>query len=239
MRRRLKSLGVAILCLAIVAAGAGVVFSRVYWGYWTRPPSIALWVHELRSVDALGFVACAPDQPARVERVSASEVHASGASYNESPRDYPGYQLLAALELAGTALPQATVSAADGQRLCDALFESGAVVKGDPGYEYASSVRGFVVTGPTASGARAWIWSAIGGEVSNDHHPVYDLEFSDASVLTRSHVYFEDVAGIEGARWHLVAIVVFLGGTLLLTAGFVVVSIVMWMTRVARRHLSR
>jgi len=68
------------------------------------------------------------------------------------------------------------------------LFASGIVLSGAPEYRYARFVRGFVVGGRTRADEHVSIWSAIGGEVSNDHHPVYDLQFSDGGVLTRSHL---------------------------------------------------
>jgi hypothetical protein len=112
------------------------------------------------------------------------------------------------------------------------LFASGIVLSGAPGYNYARFVRGFAVSGRTRAGERAWIWSAIGGEVSNDRHPVYDLMFSNSGTLTRSHLYFEDIAGFEGLRWHVVAVVVFIAGALLFT---VIISIVVTARFVARR----
>jgi len=66
--------------------------------------------------------------------------------------------------------------------------------------------------------------SAIGGEVSNDHHAVYDLQASDTGAVRNVHVYYEDIAGIEGVRWYVVAGVVFVAGTLFLTALFILVS---------------
>ena len=82
--------------------------------------------------------------------------------------------MLAAVE--ATRLPTSTgvLTLADANKACTGLFESGAVVRATPGYEgpYARYIRGFLVDGRTASGERVWIMSAIGGEVSNDHHAV-------------------------------------------------------------------
>jgi hypothetical protein len=76
--------------------------------------------------------------------------------------------------------------------------------------------------------------SAIGGEVSNDHHAVYDLQASDTGAVRKVHVYYEDIAGIEGVRWYVVAGVVFVAGTLFLTALFILSS-----GRLAARGLGR
>jgi len=124
------------------------------------------------------------------------------------------------------------VVAQDASSICEGLFASGLVLQGAPGYEYARYARGFLVAGRTSSNKRAWILSAIGGEVSNDHHPVYEIQFADGGALTRSHVYFEDIAGIEGARWYVVSAVVFIAGALLFTA---TLGIVLSARFVARR----
>jgi hypothetical protein len=126
---------------------------------------------------------------------------------------------------------------ADANKACTGLFESGAVVRATPGYEgpYARYIRGFLVDSRTASGERAWIMSAIGGEVSNDHHAVYDLQVSDTGAVRKVHVYYEDIAGSEGVRWYVVAGVVFVAGTLFLTALFILMS----SGRLAARGLGR
>ena len=64
--------------------------------------------------------------------------------------------------------------------------------------------------------------SGIGGEVANDHHAVYDLQFSDSGVATRVNVDYEDIAGIEGARWYVVAVIVFVARHVVLGGLFIV-----------------
>jgi hypothetical protein len=67
--------------------------------------------------------------------------------------------------------------------------------------------------------------------VTYEVHPVYDLMFSSSGTLTRSHFYFEDIAGLEGLRWHIVAVVVFIAGALLFTAIFSIVVTARFVTR--------
>jgi hypothetical protein len=221
--------------LAIIAIVTGMIFSRLYWGYWIHPPSLVPWVYQLQSVEARGFVECKPDTVARAHDIPDSDLHQGAAAYRESQKDYPGYQLLAALEVTQLPIAQAILADRDANMLCQGLFASGIVLSGAAGYEYARYVRGFVVNGRTRSGERVWIWSAIGGEVSNDHHPVYDLEFSNSGTLTRSHLYFEDIAGFEGTRWYVICIVVFVAGALLFAAIFSIVVTARFVTRRLRR----
>jgi hypothetical protein len=216
---------VATTGLVLLAVASGLLFSKVYWGYWLTPPSVLPWVQELRSAEAVRYVQCEPDKAAKVETVPESEIRAGALAYLEFPQHYPGYQLYAALHLAGIPVLQTAQTAPAPpavQPICDRLFESSFIVNGDPGYQYARFIRGALVTGNRRSGEHTAILSAIGGEVSNDHHPVYDVQFVDPGSQQwqplRHHVYFEDIAGVEGARWYVAFLFVFVAGTLFLTA---------------------
>ena len=231
MNKNWRRVVLGVAGLAIIAMASGMIVSRLNWGYWVRPPSIVSWVDELQSVESRGYVECEPHMPARARNIPDSALHQGAAAYRESQKDYPGYQLLAALEDTRRTIARDAVVDRDANKLCEGLYASGIVLSGAPGYKYARFVRGFVVSGPTEAGERVWIWSAIGGEVSNDHHPVYDLMFSSGGTLTRSHLYFEDVAGLEGLRWHIVSVVVFIAGALLVTAIFSIVEAARFVAR--------
>jgi len=209
----------------IAAIVTGLAFSRVYWGYWIAPPSIKPWVQQLQAADGIVFLECQPHTAAAVKGVPPDERQRSAEWYRESSRDYPGYQVLAAVEATRLPISTAVFTPADANKACTGLFDSGVVVGPKPGYEgpYARYVRGFLVDGRTTSGERVWIMSAIGGAVSNDHHAVYDLRFSDSGAVRNVHVYYEDIAGIEGARSYVVAGVVFVAGTLFLGTLFLLV----------------
>ena len=56
------------------------------------------------------------------------------------------------------------------------------------------------------------------------NHAVYDLQFSDSGAVTKVDVYYEDIAGIEGVRWYVVAVIVFVAGTLFLAVLFIVAT---------------
>ena len=221
-----RGAGAATLGVLIAATVSGLGFSKVYWGYWFDPPSIVPWVQQLQTADAIVFVECQPGTAPTVKEVPVDERRRSAGWYRESSRDYPGYQVRAAVD--ATRLPVSTnlFSAADASKACTGLFASGAVVDPAPGYNgpYARYIRGFLVDGRKPSGERVWIFSGIGGEVANDHHAVYDLQFSDSGAVTKVHVYYEDIAGIEGVRWYVVAVIVFVAGMLLLASLFIVVS---------------
>jgi hypothetical protein len=66
---------------------------------------------------------------------------------------------------------------------------------------------------------------AVSDLTDDDLGAVYHLQFSDKGALTRGHVYYEDIAGIEGARWYVVAVLVFVAGAVLSTATLAFLSI--------------
>jgi len=232
-----RYVGAAMLAVAIAAIVTGLGFSKVYWGYWIEPPSIVPWIQQLQTAETIVFVQCQPGTVPTVKEIPADERRQSAGWYRESSRDYPGYQVLAAVE--ATKLPVSTkvFDVGDANKVCAGVYASGVVVDPTPGFSgpYARHIRGFLVDGRTRSGERVWIFSGIGGEVSNDHHAVYDLQFSDSGAVMKVHVYYEDIAGIEGLRWYPVAVFVFVAGTLFLAALFIVVST----GRFAARRLAR
>ncbi len=74
----------------------------------------------------------------------------------------------------------------------------------DKGYEEHFYMNGFAITGQSATGQSLLYLSIFGGQVSNDHHPFYELlfNFSDGHYeLIDSQVFYVDVAGIEGMEF--------------------------------------
>lgn len=235
MVRSTRRLTSGILGVLIVSLVSGMLFSKLYWGYWISPPSVVPWVRDLQSAEGVVYVKCEPAKAVSVKAVTEADLGEGASAYRETPWDYPGYQLLAALQATRTPIPQDGPIASRVEQVCDRLFRSGVVLEGDPGYQYARFVRGFLVVGRTRSNEPTVIWSAIGGEVSNDHHPVYDLQFAGSGRLMRSHVYFEDVAGIEGLRWWVVSLLVFVVGVVFLVAAWVAISVMGFAARRLRK----
>jgi hypothetical protein len=234
----LRTFGV-VAGLTILSVAAGALVSKLYWGYWFDPPSVSAWVDDLRSVDAVSYLFCEPGQPARVEPLSDGTLQNLAAKYLDAPHDYPGCQLLAVLHAAGHRVPAVTPAASAAQPLCDELLRSRFIVDAEPGYEYARFVRGFLALGTRRSGDHVAVLSAIGGEVSNDHHAVYDVEFVERGAqrweVLRHDQYFEDIAGLEGMRWFPIGFSFFTGGLALAAAA----SLVVWSARFSAKQLRR
>ena len=80
------------------------------------------------------------------------------------------------------------------------------------------------------AGQRLAILSAKSGELSNDHYGLYDVRFAESQPTrwhaTAHHVYFEDIAGVEGLRWWVAAIDLFIAGTLVVVMLMVAWSLV-------------
>jgi hypothetical protein len=222
MAKLWRRLIVIVAGLLVLSLAVGMGFSRWYWHYWISPPSVLAWVENFEQVDAVVDVGCEPFQPAESVVVSESDVHRLGIAYLGSPKDYPGDQLWAPVYVTGKQVGRGNVAPITVQAICDELFGSGFVVAGEPGYRWARRRHGNLAAGPSRTGERVYVLSLLGGEASNDHHPVYDVEFvhtgSQRLRIARHHEYFEDVAGAEGLRWFPVALLTFIAGGLVLVA---------------------
>jgi hypothetical protein len=238
---------VLVTGLLMLSVAVGVVFSRLYWHYWISPPSVLSWVDNFETIEAIVDVECEPLQTAQSALVSESDLHRLALAYLESPKDYPGGQLWAAIHATSKPVGRANVAPTMVQAICDDLFSSGFVVDGDPGYPLTRRLQGHLAAGRSRKGEQLHIVSLLGGEMSNDHHPVYDVEFmqtgSERRRVTRHHAYFEDIAGIEGMRWFPMAVWTFLAGMLVLGATYMGAYLFLFARRLtsawSRRRLSR
>lgn len=214
MSRAIRRVAAVVVALALASVTGGLVFSKWYWGYWVSPPTVASWLDELATVESISATYCKPGVPVSVEPIASSDIPKFANLYRRSPADYPNERGFAALVEAGIRTAPATVSRADAQAICDATQAATFLVAAEPGYRYGRHISALLVTGMTASGQHVAILSAKSGELSNDHFGLYDVRFAESPPArwhaNAHHVYFEDIAGIEGARWWFAAIVFFL-----------------------------
>jgi hypothetical protein len=242
-----RRLFVLVTGLVMLSVAVGVVFSRLYWHYWISPPSVLSWVDNFETIEAIVDVECEPLQTAHSALVLESDLHRLALAYLESPKDNPGGQLWAAIHATSKSVGRANVAPATVQAICDDLFGSGFVVGGEPGYPLTRRLQGNLAAGRSRTGEQLHIVSLLGGETSNDHHPVYHVEFvqtgSERGRLRRHHAYFEDIAGIEGMRWFPMALWTFIAATLVLGATYMGTYMFLFARRLtsawSRRRLSR
>jgi hypothetical protein len=93
--------------------------------------------------------------------------------------------------------------------LYELIQSSGVLVEPDQGYEERSAwMYGLALEAEGRDGSRLLFLELLGGEVSNDHHPAYELLFRAAPGTARFQLvsvnqWFFDVAGIEGMEWYV------------------------------------
>jgi hypothetical protein len=89
-------------------------------------------------------------------------------------------------------------SARDARTLASALASEGLVVPAEPGYTGDQTLRGALVVGRTPEGRRVLLVGLAGPEISNDHHPYYELLLdADTGQVVGSRRFYWDFAGVE------------------------------------------
>jgi hypothetical protein len=206
----------------VIASFVGALFvSRWYWGYWMFPPAMDQRVATARRVVSATHVYPLPavgEAPARLEFLAVDPQFGPSEKV-PLDEDYPfrGRDLLALRK--GGAMP-AQPATMPVERL-DPFYRSlqnseVLLVDGSGGTEIEGTV--FELEG--SAGEPLLFVSGNGSQVSNDHYPYYEMLFSAADpakpVLLSSRRFYYDVAGMEGAQWHVILIVCAALGILLI-----------------------
>lgn len=191
----------------VIATAFGVfllstcITSRLYWGYWLTPPAsdaTARHLSEVTSFTSFWQSGILSGRPA-LSRAASQVNYVSGEA--------PGGRLPAALVKRGL-LPasERPVDASVLRSFTAALAEAGLLRHGDPGYEHAAELQGHVAVGKGQDGRVLYVAALVGGEVSNDHRPYYEVVAeptgTDRVTIRRYSFYWWDLAGAEGlAHW--------------------------------------
>jgi hypothetical protein len=203
----------ATLLLAFVTSA---VWSRCYWGYFFTRPSTAEAVRGLAAVHGISVVEC--DLSTVRPQCSLSSERSVTEAITSCRKD-PYYCLKGRIAVgsadAGLLPPNPSPITNDTLRQVEAAFaDRSLLVPSDDGYDGNRGLGGIVATGQSLDGEPVIAVGFSGGQVSNDHHPYYELRLSVAEhavhVLRRS-VFFFDVAGVEGLEWRQA----FIGGSIL------------------------
>ena len=203
-----RSLLLAPLAIVAISLVAMATASRVYWGYWFRPPSSEGTAACLASLDR--FTSNRPGGPAAS---GPAALMREAASVNYLSGEIPLGRLAAALvrrqlipassePVAPSLLPAITAS----------LAAAGVLRTGDPGYPNAGRLQGHIAVGRNSCGQPIVLAALNGSEASNDHYPYYEAAFDVSPrgelVLSRLRFYWFDFAGIEGLLGCLTAVAV-------------------------------
>jgi hypothetical protein len=138
-------------------------------------------------------------------------------------------------EFGNRSLPVGSQTPMSSERLAaiwHALDAANLLLGGGPDYPDTKSLFGYAGTAKLQDGADVVFAAVMGSEYANDHYPYYEVVFEqrpEGLVIINSLWFFEDIAGIEGARWYGVSVL----ACMLLTPTLLIV----W--PIGRRWLSR
>jgi len=205
-----------IVCLAFLVS---IVFSKYYWGYFFHRPAVLAELKDVTKV--VSIIPVATEQTPTGEYHFVANADSSITDRIAYARKDPYYSLderiLVYLE-EKYLLPEGIATSLDPYaNLYDLLLETGLLAKAQGGYTSAGLLRGVIVEARNTSGSQLVFLSATGGQVSNDHYPCYEMAFerrpqSDQLTFIRGQRFFFDVAGIEGAEWFVIWLLISLIG---------------------------
>jgi hypothetical protein len=207
-----------VACLAFLIS---IVFSKYYWGYFFRRPAVLAELDDVTSVTSI--VPVTTEQTPTGEYRFVVNADFSIVDQIAYARADPYYNLderiLVYLEDRHL-LPDKIAMSLDDTDFYDLLPGTGLLAEPQDGYTSAGFLKGVIVDARTRSGSQLVFLGATGQQVSNDHYPCYEMVFerhpqSGQVTFIRGQRFFFDVAGIEGAEWSVIWLVISLVGVIL------------------------
>jgi hypothetical protein len=223
----LLALGLA----AVLALVGAIAVSKAYWGYWFSRPSLDSCIVEARRYGGVAFFETddkAKRPLALVDEgdtsVSQELKHYLGDTYTSGHR-----RVLQALDTRGVLSTLPRKKLAELPPISELVQSTGALIPPDPGYEqWGSLYSGLALQAEDADGRQLLFIGLHGGQVSNDHYPIYELLFAAApgterfELLSRKQ-WFVDIAGIEGLEWYVMFPYFFVAALVLVLIGVAII----------------
>lgn len=192
-------------CVTVsVAFVLATAWSRYYWGYFFSRPSPAEAIQGIAALDGISVVQCDLQSGIRrCEPASEGSVQQALTSCRTDPYYCLTGRVALGLSEAGLLSDNPPPVPLGALRQVEvALADDRVLVPSDPGYDGNNELHGAVAQGTLADGSPVLVAGLAGEQISNDHHPYYELRLSPAPLRIRaSSVFFYDVAGIEGLEW--------------------------------------
>ena len=211
LRRPALACLAAILVVVLATFVAAIVISRNMWGYWFSRPAILREADSIARVEAvISFDVKTLDTGER--RLVADDNRTIREAFywaEQDPYSILDTRILYRLRDRKLLPPDVTRDVGNLAGLYPKIAASGLLAKSDEGYRSDDWMGGFIVDARDASGRRLVFIGACAGEVSNDHHPYYEMVFRDLGdgrglTYVRGQRFFYDVAGIEGFEWYAI-----------------------------------
>lgn len=109
------------------------------------------------------------------------------------------------------------------------IRDQGFLEKGRQNYDSRNNLRGYLCTAKNNKNENLMIVSVMGGQVSDDTYPLYDIllqgEPGNITGFKLLNKYYEDVAGFEGFRFYFIAIVLSVLSGLITTVLLIIIKI--------------
>jgi len=220
---------VTILMTYLVPCMAGLLFSKLYWGYFFYPPSIELPNYDIDRIEVLvrldKYKAFDRTKNLELKKVKTKDIEKSAFLYSLHESDTPTSRLPYYLKkyhlmpvnneiLNEFEIQDIAIKAFSHMRKANIFVSS------TEGYYSQRQAFGYLAIGTLNNKDTIIIITISGGQVSNDHFPQYNVVYSMDSVgelkLLNQTVYYEDIAGIEGFRFFYAIILFAVVWTLLL-----------------------
>lgn len=209
-----------------------IICSKFYWGYYFAPPTINLpkYIDIIDSIIEVRYTK--DDEKTEINSVTNEDVIKGALKYSKNDVDYPYYRLFYYIDKYNFKLNNNNNINDKAKEIAlksiNIFRKSGIEAKSEEGYDSSRYVYCDMAIGKDKLNNNIVIMSAHGGEKSNDHYPQYNVVYNvDASgnfQLIKKDIYFEDVAGVEGARAHIIAVVFIVLWTIFLAIIFVVLA---------------
>ena len=223
----------------VLSLGAGAGCMKWQWNYFVERPTVFDEVREMKSVDAVGYFI-----GDWFENTTSLKDHLSEQLRGDELYHDPYYHLnvrplMAARDSGIDALAAPEMPAERVDAVLQEFLRRDLAVESSRGYHSNAELHGVVMSFVSRAGEPRTLLVARGGQVSNDHYPFYEALFDDKMNLVRSHMFYFDVAGLEGPDgWPTLLMVSFLMGLLIM---FIVslVTVVYWLGVIVRNIIGR
>jgi hypothetical protein len=239
-RRPANAFAMFAFIMIVISFLAATGMSKYYWGYFFARPSVLAEISHVASVSAVIPITTEAEDDGSRRIVVQKEYSISDhiAYARKDPYYGLSQRLLLALDDVGLLPPSHAIELTDLPILFPLIQKTGILADPEEGYDESDFLSGIVVDTLDESGDRLVFVGVNGRQLSNDHYAYYEMVFtgkigSQTLSHKRGQRFFYDVAGIEGAEWHLIWPLLAVAGVV---TGFVVLTVFMPTWRLVRKR---
>jgi len=216
----LKTWGLTFAALTALSSGLSIWFSNAYWGYPFTAPALPETVSEFDEILTITpfevLDASSPNYQLAPERLSDRNYLQPlgnsgylGSTKCNTEYCHPSRALVQLVDQGSLSEQKPTLTAEQLAQAGDQLRNADLLLKAEG--DYAESVRwesGLIIEA-MANDQRHLFFAINAGQIENDHYPYYEMVFQQDSFaepleLVEMNQFFYEIAGIEGADFRAV-----------------------------------